>query len=62
MLLELIRTLDWATTELQMNPHVIGNAQTEVHSVLGKKRVVAECDIHQLQYTRAVKLVDIQRS
>ncbi|XP_004501854.1 cytochrome P450 71AP13-like [Cicer arietinum] len=47
-------TLDWAMTELLMNPHVMEKAQKEVRSVLGERRVVAESDLHQLQYMRAV--------
>jgi len=47
-------TLDWAMTELLMNPHVMEKAQTEVRSVLRERRVVAESDLHQLQYMKAV--------
>lgn len=47
-------TLDWAVTELLMNPHVMEKAQKEVRSVLRERRVVAESDLHQLQYMKAV--------
>ncbi|KAK7281972.1 hypothetical protein RIF29_10396 [Crotalaria pallida] len=47
-------TLDWGMTELLMNPHVMEKAQKEVRSVVGERRVVAESDLHQLQYMRAV--------
>lgn len=47
-------TLDWAMTELLMNPHIMEKAQTEVRSVLRERRVVAESDLHQLQYMKAV--------
>lgn len=47
-------TLDWGMTELLMNPQVMEKAQKEVRSILGERRVVAESDLHQLQYMRAV--------
>jgi cytochrome P450 len=37
-----------------MNPRVMEKAQKEVRSILGERRVVAESDLHQLQYMRAV--------
>ncbi|XP_057425210.1 cytochrome P450 71AP13-like [Lotus japonicus] len=47
-------TLDWAMTELLMNPHIMEKAQNEVRSILGEKRVVAESDLQQLHYMSAV--------
>lgn len=47
-------TLDWTMTELLMNPQVMEKAQKEVRSILGERRVVAESDLHQLEYMRAV--------
>ncbi|KAK7350661.1 hypothetical protein VNO77_09518 [Canavalia gladiata] len=47
-------TLDWAMTELLMNPKVMEKAQKEVRSILGERRVVAESDLHQMEYMRAV--------
>lgn len=47
-------TLDWAMTELLMNPQLLEKAQKEVRSILGERRVVAESDLHQLEYMRAV--------
>lgn len=47
-------TLDWAMTELLMNPRVMEKAQKEVRSILRERRVVAESDLHQLQYMKAV--------
>lgn len=47
-------TLDWAMTELLMNPQAMEKAQKEVRSILGERRVVAESDLHQLEYMRAV--------
>lgn len=46
--------LDWAMTELLMNPKVMEKAQKEVRSILGERRVVAESDLHKLQYIGAV--------
>jgi cytochrome P450 len=47
-------TLDWAMTELLMNPRVMEKAQKEVRNILRERRVVAESDLHQLQYMKAV--------
>ena len=47
-------TLDWAMTELLMNPDVMKKAQNEVRSILGDRRTVVENDLPQLQYMKAV--------
>ncbi|XP_027336594.1 cytochrome P450 71A1-like isoform X2 [Abrus precatorius] len=47
-------TLDWAMTELLMNPKVMEKAQKEVRSVLGERKVVEENDLHQLEYMRVI--------
>ncbi|KAE9604294.1 hypothetical protein Lal_00001645 [Lupinus albus] len=47
-------TLDWVMTELLMNPEVMEKAQREVRSTVKEIRVVAESDLYQLQYMRAV--------
>ncbi|KAE9604296.1 putative premnaspirodiene oxygenase [Lupinus albus] len=47
-------TLDWVMTELLMNPEVMEKAQREVRITVKERRVVAESDLHQLQYMRAV--------
>lgn len=47
-------TLDWAMTELIINPKVLKKAQAEVRSVLGERKVVLESDILQLSYMKAV--------
>jgi cytochrome P450 len=47
-------TLDWAMTELIMNPHVMEKAQAEVRSVVGDRRVVQESDLPRLNYMKAV--------
>ncbi|XP_028765178.1 cytochrome P450 71A1-like [Neltuma alba] len=47
-------TLDWAMTELVMNPLAMEKAQNEVRGVLGERRVVLESDLHQLQYMKAI--------
>ncbi|PON85221.1 Cytochrome P450, E-class, group I [Trema orientale] len=47
-------TLDWAMTELIINPKVLKRAQAEVQSVLGERKVVVESDLPQLNYMKAV--------
>ncbi|KAF7838235.1 cytochrome P450 71A1-like [Senna tora] len=47
-------TLDWAMTELVMNPLVMEKAQNEVRGIMGERRVVLESDLPQLQYIKAV--------
>jgi len=47
-------TLDWAMTELLMNPRVMEKAQKEVRSIMGERRVVAESDLAQMEYMRAI--------
>jgi len=47
-------TLDWTMTELLMNPHVMEKAQKEVGSIMGKRRVVAESDLAQMEYMKAI--------
>ncbi|GMJ13713.1 cytochrome P450, family 71, subfamily B, polypeptide 2 [Hibiscus trionum] len=47
-------TLDWAMTELLMNPKALEAAQAEVRKVVGERRVVLETDLPQLEYMRAV--------
>ena len=46
--------LDWAMTELILNPNVLEKVQAEVRSVLGERRVVLESDLPQLSYMKAV--------
>lgn len=47
-------TLDWAMTELIMNPQVMEKAQAEVRSAVGERRYVQESDLHQLPYMKSV--------
>ncbi|GAB4860610.1 hypothetical protein Ancab_035770 [Ancistrocladus abbreviatus] len=47
-------TLDWAMTELIMNPQVMKKAQAEIRSVIGERLVVSESDLPQLHYLKAV--------
>ncbi|XP_065874520.1 cytochrome P450 71AP13-like [Euphorbia lathyris] len=47
-------TLDWAMTELIMNPRVMEKAQAEIRSLIGERRVVQEPDLPQLHYMKAV--------
>ena len=46
--------LDWAMTELILNPNVLEKVQAEVRSVLGERRVVLESDLPKLNYMKAV--------
>ena len=47
-------TLDWAMTELIINPEVLKRVQAEVRSVVGEKKMVLESDLPQLNYLKAV--------
>ncbi|KAG4207586.1 hypothetical protein ERO13_A03G075332v2 [Gossypium hirsutum] len=47
-------TLDWAMTELIMNPKVLEKAQAEIRKVVGDRRVVLETDLPHLDYMKAV--------
>lgn len=47
-------TLEWAMTELMVNPNVLRRAQAEVRSIVGQKRSVSEADLPQLHYMKAV--------
>ncbi|XP_030492914.1 cytochrome P450 71AP13-like [Cannabis sativa] len=46
--------LDWAMIELITNPKALEEAQAELQSVLGERKVVLESDLPQLNYMRAV--------
>lgn len=47
-------TLDWAMTELIMNPKALQEAQSEVRSLLGERKIVSESYLPQLNYMKAV--------
>ncbi|KAI6682789.1 hypothetical protein NL676_028702 [Syzygium grande] len=47
-------TLDWAMTELVMNPKAIERAQAELQSVVGERRYVRETDLPQFPYLKAI--------
>ncbi|GMH16757.1 hypothetical protein Nepgr_018598 [Nepenthes gracilis] len=47
-------TLDWAMTELMINPTVMKQAQVEVRSIIGERKIVLESDLPQLHYLKAV--------
>ncbi|XP_051116988.1 cytochrome P450 71AP13-like [Andrographis paniculata] len=47
-------TLDWAMIELITNPKKLEKAQSEVRSVVGKKKYVSESDLPNLHYLKAV--------
>ncbi|KAG0487642.1 hypothetical protein HPP92_009737 [Vanilla planifolia] len=47
-------TLDWAMTELAMNPNAMRAAQQEVRAVVGNRTSVAESDLAQLPYMKAL--------
>ncbi|KAL8479799.1 hypothetical protein ACS0TY_026657 [Phlomoides rotata] len=47
-------TVEWAITELILNPATMANAKNELRSVIGKTEQVAESDISRLPYMQAV--------
>nr|XP_009392652.2 PREDICTED: cytochrome P450 71A1-like [Musa acuminata subsp. malaccensis] len=47
-------TLEWVMTELARHPRVMKIAQEEVRSIVGGKTEVADGDVDQLHYTKAV--------
>ncbi|KAH6785098.1 hypothetical protein C2S51_037553 [Perilla frutescens var. frutescens] len=47
-------TVEWAMTELVVNPEKMANAKNEVRSVIGKHKQVEESDIPRLPYLQAV--------
>ncbi|GAB4860629.1 hypothetical protein Ancab_035791 [Ancistrocladus abbreviatus] len=46
--------LDWAMIELIINPTVMQQAQAEVRSIVGGRKIVLESDLPQLHYIRAI--------
>ncbi|XP_062116105.1 cytochrome P450 71AP13-like [Humulus lupulus] len=46
--------LDWAMTELIINPKALEEAQAELQSVLGERKVVLESDLSELNYMKAI--------
>ncbi|XP_050223182.1 cytochrome P450 71AP13-like [Mercurialis annua] len=47
-------TLDWAMTELIMNPTAMAKAQAEIQNIVGERRVVLESDLPKLNYMKAI--------
>lgn len=49
-------TLDWAMTELLMNPSAMSRAQAEIRSIVGgdHRKLVAEADLPRMPYLKAV--------
>lgn len=47
-------TLDWAMTELLMNPTAMKRAQDEVRSIVGDRETVSESDLPHMHYLKAV--------
>ncbi|KAH9330384.1 hypothetical protein KI387_002492, partial [Taxus chinensis] len=47
-------TLEWALSLLLCHPNKLKNAQDELDSIIGQKRVVEESDIGQLKYLQAI--------
>ncbi|RWV77140.1 hypothetical protein GW17_00062078 [Ensete ventricosum] len=47
-------TMEWVMTELARHPRVMKKAQEEVRSIVGGKKEVADGDVDQLHYTKAV--------
>ncbi|PIA30310.1 hypothetical protein AQUCO_05600026v1 [Aquilegia coerulea] len=46
--------LDWAMTELVMNPKAMEKAQHEIRNVMGERTIVLESDLPGLHYLKAV--------
>ncbi|GMH01229.1 hypothetical protein Nepgr_003068 [Nepenthes gracilis] len=46
--------LDWAMTELIMNPRAMRQAQAEVRSIIPQRELVSEKDLHQFDYLKAI--------
>ncbi|XP_048500488.1 cytochrome P450 76AD1-like [Beta vulgaris subsp. vulgaris] len=47
-------TLEWAMTELLLNPEKMKKAQTEIDQILGKDAFIQESDISKLPYIQAI--------
>ncbi|KAJ1693143.1 hypothetical protein LUZ63_009841 [Rhynchospora breviuscula] len=47
-------TLEWIMSELMKNLNVMAKAQTEIRQIAGKKPMVTEDDLNQIEYIRAV--------
>nr|XP_010918275.1 cytochrome P450 93A2 [Elaeis guineensis] len=47
-------TVEWALAELINHPHMLRKLREEIDKVVGKDRVVQECDIPNLPYLQAV--------
>ena len=47
-------SLDWAMTELILNPEAMEKAQAEVRRIVGERRVILENDLPQLNYMKAI--------
>ncbi|KAL8479705.1 hypothetical protein ACS0TY_026581 [Phlomoides rotata] len=47
-------TVEWAITELILNPAKVANAKNELRSVIGENEQVVESDISRLPYMQVV--------
>lgn len=47
-------TLEWAMTELMLNPRARKKAQAEIRSIVKERKFVSENDLPQLHYMKAV--------
>eukprot|EP01018_Ginkgo_biloba_P010784 Gb_38472 [translate_table: standard] len=47
-------TLEWALSEMLLNPSIMKKVQEELESVVGLKRMVEESDLPQLEYLKVV--------
>ncbi|KAJ4781228.1 hypothetical protein LUZ62_065485 [Rhynchospora pubera] len=47
-------TIEWAMSLLLNNPHVLAKAQHEIHTVVGRDRLLEESDVPSLPYLRAI--------
>ncbi|OIW12135.1 hypothetical protein TanjilG_02356 [Lupinus angustifolius] len=47
-------TIEWALAELINHPNIMAKARLEIHSVVGKSRIVEESDIPNLPYVQSI--------
>ncbi|KAJ3685550.1 hypothetical protein LUZ61_014714 [Rhynchospora tenuis] len=47
-------TIEWAMSLLLNNPHVLAKAQHEIHTVVGRDRLLEESDVPSLPYLQAI--------
>ncbi|KAF3339182.1 Tyrosine N-monooxygenase [Carex littledalei] len=45
--------VEWILAEMMNNPEILEKATKEIDNVVGKERLVDECDMSQLNYLKA---------